>query len=497
MSYNDLSTVKKINGMPVDLNYFAKVTENDEFFKNIADLDEDLSLLNRDILPVTNNAYSLGSSSSSFLNGYISNLVSSALSLAGGSGLNPALKIGSAGLASLSSNELSVFLSNLEVLKLSTSGMLLKAANNIPLRLQNIQPGSESLWLLGADQSGFAITDSSISPLTKVLISTLKTALFTDLLLPNGTEAEPSVSFNADPSTGIYKDPSGPILFFSTSGSNKLSLSSAALEVLSDKIVLPSGSLINPSLTFTGSPNSGLSCLADSLSVLIMNNPVLTVSVDGTKLSSEGDLKTEMELHTDLNFPRQVIRRAGGSKALPTALGEATDIYSQTFESYTDTGFVPVAEVAVFTQDDHSTGAYGTAMMFSTTRKGENTLEERLALGVTGISGVHVADSFGLTTGTFATAGSGYVIDVSNISKLMIDATAGNILIEGFAGGKQGQMLYIYKKVPNNTFTLVFNSATASQKVLLKGSVNYVNTNDYGGVTLAFDQGTWREVSRS
>jgi hypothetical protein len=88
-------------------------------------------------------------------------------------------------------------------------------------------------------------------------------------------------------------------------------------------------------------------------------------------------------------------------------------------------------------------------------------------------------------------------VDVSGLSKLMVDTSLADIQIAGFIGGIEGQMLYIYNKNPINSFTLVFNSQTATQKVLLKGSTNYVCSNDYGGITLSFDDGIWREVSRS
>jgi hypothetical protein len=79
----------------------------------------------------------------------------------------------------------------------------------------------------------------------------------------------------------------------------------------------------------------------------------------------------------------------------------------------------------------------------------------------------------------------------------MIDTTAGNIEIKGFIEGREGQIIHLYKKVPANSFTILFNNVTATQKVLLKGSTTYTNTNDYGGITLSFDDGIWREVSRS
>ncbi len=113
------------------------------------------------------------------------------------------------------------------------------------------------------------------------------------------------------------------------------------------------------------------------------------------------------------------------------------------------------------------------------------------------IISLSVSGSVSLDKLLHSTVGLDQEIDITGISKLMVDTALGDVEISGFTGGTEGQMLYIYNKNSINSFTLVFNSLTASQKVLLKGSVNYVISNDYGGITLTFDDGVWREVSRS
>ncbi|MDD3412407.1 MAG: hypothetical protein PHY47_00240 [Lachnospiraceae bacterium] len=88
-------------------------------------------------------------------------------------------------------------------------------------------------------------------------------------------------------------------------------------------------------------------------------------------------------------------------------------------------------------------------------------------------------------------------IDVTNISKLLIDNTSGSVSLKGFTGGQEGQILYIVKLNNLNNFSISHNDITAMQPVLLKGSTAFEITNDYGGIVLSFDQGMWREISRS
>lgn len=497
MAYNDLSEIKKINGIPVDLNYFSKVTENDAFFKNFADTDEDLELLKTDILPITNKAYSIGTSSKGFLNGYIDNIISSKISLSTGSLVDPALKIANTGLASLSSNELSFILSSLEIVKLNSSGMTIKAANNIPLKIQNTSPGAQSQWFLGSNDSGFNIIDASIAQTLKILVGNAKTSFYTTVLTPNGIKTAPSFSFNEDPATGMYKDPGGPILFFSTSGSDKLSISSASLNVMSDKLLIPTGSATSPALSFLNNTLYGLSYIDESIGLILKGTLAHSFNQLGYEANSDSDLTHTRTVYSQNSVVIDDIRKGNGTKAIPLPVGNNSDLYIQRISANTDAGFLPVAEVGFFTSEDFSGGTYGTSMSFSTVPIGQAALSETLSLNSASLPTVNIPKSLGITTLKHSTIGTGQQINVSNVSKVMFDTTSGNIEVRGFIGGKEGQLLYLYKKVPTNTLTLLFNNGTATQKILLKGSVNYVNTNDYGGVTLSFDDGVWREVSRS
>ena len=258
MPYNDLSLVRKINGVPVDLNYFNSLFENDAHLKAIADADEDLLFLDRDILPVANNQYSLGSIPASFSNGYILNLVSSKISLGAGTLAIPSLSIGTAGIASLGSNQLSIILNGLEPLNLTTSALTLKAANSTQLQISN-SSAPNLLWALGSDLSGFKITSLTGAATEKAVFSDTETKLFNNLRLINGSALAPAYSFSSEPTTGLFKDSVASVLHFGVSGSKKLSLSGSALTLLADQMVLPTGSLSTPSLTFSSLSTTGIS----------------------------------------------------------------------------------------------------------------------------------------------------------------------------------------------------------------------------------------------
>lgn len=494
MSYNDLSTIKKINGLPADLRFFDKVSENDAFLKSIADADEDLASISQHLLPSVTNVYSLGSNSLKFSQGYITDIFSSTVTLLAGSLLTPSLKVGSTGIASLNSNELSIISSGLETIKFASSGLTVKAANDTQLKINNTL--ANNIWSLGVDESGLKITDTT-NALVKAIFGLDNVSLSTILKVVAGTELNPSYTFQGDTSTGMYKDPASSVINFSVNGSKKLSISSINTEVLSSKLTIPSGSVTIPSLTFAGGLTTGLGSIDNKINIITNGYLSHILADNGITSVSENDFKSIVELYSINNFIKDVVRRAKGNKAIPLALSANTDIYSKTFEAYTDQGFQPVADISVFGIDDFSTGSYGTGMAISTVSTGSPDLTTKVLIGTQEGATMHIVGSLGTRSGLLNTVGNDYSINVSELSKLMVDTTAGDISIAGFTGGSEGQLLYIYKKVPTNTLTVKFNYAAPIQKVLLKGSVNYVNTNDYGGITLAFDQGFWREVSRS
>jgi hypothetical protein len=501
MSYTDLSTLKKINGIPADLRYFEELNENDAYLKNAADNDEDLTALDRDITPTITSTYKLGSATKLFLEAHVNQILANLLTLPSGTISNPSFNIGSGGLASLGTNELSFVAAGLEPVKFMTSGMLLKAANNSQFKIENTFIGSQGQWTLGVDNTGLSLSDSASAPALGLKVSNTAVQIPTKLIVPSGTALFPSITFGADQTTGFSKDSSLPKINFAISGVEQLSLESSGLSLLSGKLSIPSGSSVSPALSLGGYTDMGLSALAfNSLGLLIGGKVIHEFDADGRKMSIEGSSYDIKKVYAAPGLPSwhtDLVGRANGTKTIPTEVLSGEELYMSAVEGYTDAGWQRVSEITVKALENYSTGSYGASLTFATIPLGETELVEALYINEATLPAVTVPLSFGLGKTLISTAGTGQEINVSNISKLLIDATAGSIGIKGFIGGKEGQMLYIYKRVPANTFTLVFNDGTATQRVLLKGSANYVNTNDYGGITLSFDDGIWREVSRS
>lgn len=500
MSYNDLTTTKKINGLPADIRYYEQLNQNDSYFKTIVDEDEDMAALNRDIIPAIHNLYDIGSSTSRFNEVFAHNLISNLLTLSSGTAINPALTIGLSSLTSLAPNQLSFIASGLESIRMMTSGLLVRAANSTQLKIENTLPTSLAQWSIGADETGLIFTDISNSN-QSLKISSDSISVPSRVLVSSGSELAPSFSFSGDHTTGFYKSLSSPKVNFSVSGVDTLSLDTNGLNLLMGKLSIPSGSASEPGLTFNGFANIGLSGLdSRTLGFIIDGEPVHTFNNEGYSSEIEGASFSAKRVFSETglaNWHTDLIGRANGSKSIPLPLMADEEVYAQSIEAYTDAGWQKISGITVSTSEDYDNGSYGSSMIFSVIRNGENEPTEALMLSSPENASVHVPMSIGLGKAELNTAGLDQEIDVSNISKLLVDTTSGNIEVKGFVGGKEGQMLYIYKKVTTNSFTLVFNSGTASQKVLLKGSTNFVNTNDYGGITLSYDDGIWREVSRS
>lgn len=491
MSYNDLTTIKKINGIPADLSFYAKLGENDSIFKSATDADEDLSELDRDILPTTNGQFDLGTSDKAFRNLFVEHISAAYLNLLNGNSIVPALQIGLTGFTSLNNNELSFFgTPSLESLRFMTSGLLIKAANSTQLKIQNTLPGSESLWSLGCDENGFKIGDS-------VLLKTNSSDFLNTLKVQNGTLLLPALSFLSDGTTGISKDAGSPIINFSLSGVKRLGLSSAALEILSAQLVLPTGSSIVPAMTFADYLGTGLSTSTGAELNLVLNNKPLHV-FKSTGFDSRLELGSEFNylVSSDAQIHKFIFSKSKGTTAIPTAIDAETTIYESSFKGHDGSSLVSGAEFTVQSEEDYG-ATFGTGIYLRNCSVGESTVETRLAIGQAEKPDVSIPASFGLQTLLLDTPGLNLDINVKHASKIMVDATGGTIEIAGFVGGQEGQMLYIYKKAPNNTFRLLFNGASGTQKVLLKDSTDFTITNNYGGIILSYDDGVWREISRS
>jgi len=109
------------------------------------------------------------------------------------------------------------------------------------------------------------VADGEVTVDTDPLIWTIVSGPLSSfpLLAPLGSESAPSYSFFGDDNTGMYSE--GPDqLTFTVGGSDGMTLSSAGLLTVNNEIQAPTGSPTDPSYTFTASPSTGMYYIADS-----------------------------------------------------------------------------------------------------------------------------------------------------------------------------------------------------------------------------------------
>ena len=94
----------------------------------------------------------------------------------------------------------------------------------------------------------------------------------------------------------------------------------------------------------------------------------------------------------------------------------------------------------------------------------------------------------------FTTAGPTDNVDVSGTTVLEVDTSGGNVVIGGFTGGVQGQILYIVKTDTANFIQLEHNEGGGSQDIFLTtGSDERVV--GFGGYTLYCNGTSWFSLS--
>ena len=97
----------------------------------------------------------------------------------------------------------------------------------------------------------------------------------------------------------------------------------------------------------------------------------------------------------------------------------------------------------------------------------------------------------------FSTTGPTDLIDVSDTTILEVDTSSNNVTIGGFAGGVQGQILYIVKTDTTNSLILEHNESPAvgdQQKIFSTGGVDETIVG-YGGWTLYCNGDDWFSLS--
>ncbi|MBA7635828.1 hypothetical protein ES703_43432 [subsurface metagenome] len=103
------------------------------------------------------------------------------------------------------------------------------------------------------------------------------------------------------------------------------------------------------------------------------------------------------------------------------------------------------------------------------------------------------------TTRTFSTGPAPQDnVDISNVNVLFLDCAANDIVIGGFVGGVNGQVLHICRLCAAiNDATLEHNEGTDNQNIFLHAGGDETLTGVYGGWCLACDGTSWYDMSHA
>lgn len=504
MAYNNLNGIKLINGLPADLNAFNKLVENDSFFKNVADTDEDLNAVDRDIIPLTTDVFALGSLSKYFKDLFVTNANSQQINISPASTTVTALNFGNEvnGFIRPASGRLSYKTGTNIPLALTPTMVKVSAPNADQLVIESTEINKEGAWALGADKDEFSITS-----LGESIIKVLR-------LMPNqiiaempfrsqaGTEALPGYSFATDSAMGIYKNLQ--TLGFSTAGVKRLELSDTKVAIFPAQLVAQEGTPAVPSYTFEGAVDTGFSVDSNKNIILsVLGLQTMEFNASGAVSISDIGSTFISRTYSDTGLPSVGLERGRGSNALQAAVQNG-DILGMIRAD----GFIELdgsnevyssdsTQILFVAQDNFTPTVSGTYINVGTTPKGQSVPVSRMTVGRADRANVSVVGSFGMEPGIITGPLTAAQLNASNVTKIIVDTTAGNVQIKGFGNGQEGQILYIIKKVQANNLEVLHNDATAIQSVWLKGSTNFLLANSFGGIVLSYDLGQWREVSRS
>lgn len=103
------------------------------------------------------------------------------------------------------------------------------------------------------------------------------------------------------------------------------------------------------------------------------------------------------------------------------------------------------------------------------------------------------------TTRTFSTGPAPQDdVDVSNVNVLFLDCAANDVVIGGFVGGVNGQVLHICRLcAAANDATLEHNEGAGNQNIFLHAGGDETLTGEYGGWSLACDGTSWFDISHA
>lgn len=89
-------------------------------------------------------------------------------------------------------------------------------------------------------------------------------------------------------------------------------------------------------------------------------------------------------------------------------------------------------------------------------------------------------------------------VDVSNVNVLFLDCSANDIVIGGFVGGVNGQVLHIARLCAGlHDATLEHDEGTGNQNIFLHKGADETLFGEFGGWTLACDGSNWYDVSHA
>lgn len=103
------------------------------------------------------------------------------------------------------------------------------------------------------------------------------------------------------------------------------------------------------------------------------------------------------------------------------------------------------------------------------------------------------------TTRTFSTGPAQQDdIDVSNVNILFIDATGNDVVIGGFVGGINGQILHIARlDGSTNDVTVMNHAGGGNQDIHLQAEANETLAGEHGGWALACDGDEWYDTGHA
>lgn len=112
---------------------------------------------------------------------------------------------------------------------------------------------------------------------------------------------------------------------------------------------------------------------------------------------------------------------------------------------------------------------------------------------------VEVVGRISSATLTFSTVGPTDNLDVSGVNTLFIDNSSNAVIIGGFAGGVDGQVLYVALiNAGANNVTLEHNETGATQKIFLHAGADETLNTEYGGWVFVCHGGVdWHDCSHA